>query len=683
MTAWTVKNIVGTAVLAVSLLFADPAANAQGAMQQVTPVVPGHTVEAVQNGLFADGGAAQGGPINTGISEIVVQSRQNGQAPSAANGFGKGPFQATGTGQYNSHDCKYAGSPQSPAGSYYLCLDSDTTANGVSGGVLSYGSIGVAPELPFQICTNGTCLQIPFSGTGSGNVVGVPPTTIGGATCFDNTIATLIQACNPSQAGGPAIAAVLPTVLDAPVCWDNTTGTLLITCPGSGPGGDWQVNTTNGSGVAGFTSFLNLPQNPSFSTSPTGNPTGGGILTTNSTVAVQGNAVAPNNREFLVNLGLTSGTGSTATGNNGDKVTLYSAMVSNAGSGSAWATNFVTVRQSGSTGNDIQTLECDQNNLGIDTGGSDGPTGLPTVVSYCLTTTGVSDANGFTNTAGLGIFSFGGASGSVPLDAHGIIFTGLYKFNDIADYSEAPTYEAVFGSHNYGIDLSQGTITGGAVRIGGTNGSGIVGRNMANTADAQLLTWTGTNELICQTNCSQVASNGPIFAPNFNASVGMTINSLPVPTGVGVANTCAFWTTAGNLSTTACAASTADGTTIVNSAGVLSAIAGPTPQTVSASTSTTTVTVAATSEAVVTLSANTTFTLTAPSPSTDTRLFKLRLVQDGTGSRTVAFDSSVAFGTTVASFTASTAASATDEIGFEWNAALSKWMVLAYALGYP
>lgn len=659
------------AVLAACLI-PQQAAFSQGAIIQAGPATQAHAPAYLQGGsttVVSDSGAASGGASNLGLSELLLQER----------GVGTPPYANAGTGPLFTNFCDYDGPPFGVGGAHYICLGPNS--NGAM--VLAAGATGSAPQIPFEICVNNNaCLQIPFGGAGSGNVVGVPPTTIGGATCFENTIATLIGACNPSTPGGPAIAAVTPTVVDAPVCWDNTFGTLLITCPGSGPGGDWQVNTTNGSGVAGFTSFLNLPQSPSFSTSPTGNPTGGGILATLSTIDVQAAAESATQREFLVNLGLTSNTGSGASGSNADKVTLYAGAVGSAGTGALWATNFLTSRTTGSGSYNLQTEECDQNNFGVDTGGSDGPAGLPTFVSYCITASGVSDANGYTNTAGIAIISDGGVSGNVPLDAHGLIFTGHYKFNDIADYAVSPTYEAVYGAHTYGVDFMLAGLSGGAVRIGTNSTAGIVGRDSAGTADAQLLTWTGTNELICQTNCALVNSNAQIQAPTFTASIGMTIASLPVPTGVGIANTCALWTTTGNLGTTACAAATADGTTIINTAGVLSAVTGPTPQAVSASSSTTTIAPAATSEAVVTLTSSTTITLSPPSPSTDTRLFKLRLIQDGTGSRAVTFDSSVIFGTTVTSFTASTAANATDEVGFEWNATKSKWMLLAYALGF-
>lgn len=684
MIARTVQKILGAAVLAASVVLAPGASLAQGTMQQVSPVVPGHTITSVQNGYFIDGGAALGGPPGIGLSELLLQSVRNGVVPSSANGFGQGPFQNTGTGQFGTHHCEYAGSPKSPAGSYYLCMDPDTIEDGTAGGLITFGSIGIAPTLPLQICANGFCAQFPFTGTGagSGNVTGVPPTIIGGGACFTNTTATGIGECSPSTPGAPTIAAVTPTVVDTPVCWDNTTGTLLITCPGSGSAGPFQVETTNSSGIPSFTSFLTLPQIASLATSPTGNPTGGSLLTTLSTVAVQAAASSATNREFLVNLGMTSNAGNGASGSNGDKVTLYSGMVASAGSGPAWATNFLTSRQTGAGNYDLQTEECDQNNFGVDTGGSDGPGGLPTFISYCVSASGVSDANGFTNTAGLAVISFGGNSGTVPLDAHGEVFAGFYKFNDIADYASAPTYEAIFGTHTYGIDFAQAGLSAGAVRIGGNSTAGIIGRNSANTADAQLLTWSGANELLCQTNCSEVSSAAPVLAPSFAAATGITIASLPVPTGTGTANTCALWLTSGNLGTTPCAASTADNVTIVNNSGVFTAVAvGLPPIAATASTTSTTLTPGQSGIIDVLMTSNSAFTISAPSPSSDGRLLKLVLTQDGTGSRLATF-TNVLFGSTISGFTASTGAGLTDYVGLQWSATAGKWVMLAFALGY-
>jgi hypothetical protein len=641
------RRLLIGAVLAL-LAFSGPVF-AQGAIGQAGPITPGHSLIAVQNGLAMDGGAALGGPINTGLSELLVQSRGNGQAPTTANGFLQGPFQNSGTGQFGSHECQYAGSPKSPAGSYYLCMDPDTVANGTPSGVISFGSIGAAPLLPLQFCVNLSCFQFPFAGTGSGNVI----------------------------SGGT-------TIINDPACFTNTIGTGIGPCPGGGGGsaGPFQVNTSNVSGTPGFTSFLNLPNAASFSTSPTGNPTTGSLLATLSTVAVQANTTSTTNREFLGNFGLTSGTGASSTGQNGDKVALYSGAVGNPGTGPLWAANFLTSQTSGSGSYNAQTLELDLNNFNTSRAGADGPTGLPTFVANGLSISGISDSNAFQNTSGLAIDSFGGPAGNQALWAHGITLTGTYGFNEFADYGISNVGFEMFGSHAYGFDCSQGTFSIGCFRIGSNSGSGLLGRNAANTADAQLLTFTGTNELLCQTNCGQVSSAAPVLAPSFAAATGMTIASLPVPTGSGTAEQCALWTTPGNLGSTGCAASTADTVTIINNSGTISAVSvGLPPISATASTTSTTLTPGQSGIIDVSLTSNTAFTISAPSPSSDGRLLKLVLTQDGTGSRLVTF-TNVLFGTTVSGFTASTAANTSDYVGLQWSATAGKWVMLAFALGY-
>lgn len=66
----------------------------------------------------------------------------------------------------------------------------------------------------------------------------------------------------------------------------------------------------------------------------------------------------------------------------------------------------------------------------------------------------------------------------------------------------------------------------------------------------------------------------------------------------------------------------------------------------------------------------------------DGQKITLRLRQDGTGSRTLAFGSGVGFGTDFTSVTLSTSANALDLIGLEYNAALSKYLITSYSRGY-
>jgi hypothetical protein len=76
---------------------------------------------------------------------------------------------------------------------------------------------------------------------------------------------------------------------------------------------------------------------------------------------------------------------------------------------------------------------------------------------------------------------------------------------------------------------------------------------------------------------------------------------------------------------------------------------------------------------------NSTYTLTAGSEG---RYLLLRMKQDATGSRTIAFDTSVKFGSDLTAYTATTTASKTDCIGLQYNLAATAWFILAVAHGY-
>lgn len=81
----------------------------------------------------------------------------------------------------------------------------------------------------------------------------------------------------------------------------------------------------------------------------------------------------------------------------------------------------------------------------------------------------------------------------------------------------------------------------------------------------------------------------------------------------------------------------------------------------------------------LTLEADVTFTMSGGS---DGMVVLLELIQDATGSRTVAFDSSVQFGTDITSFTASTAANTVDYVLLQYSADLSKWCFMSYVRGF-
>jgi hypothetical protein len=313
-----------------------------------------------------------------------------------------------------------------------------------------------APAVPLKFRINGTFYTFPFS---IGGIVGPDTSVVGDIAC-----------------------------------WNNTVGTLLADCKG-----------------------FDIPYSPSYQTSPTGNPTGGLIATTYSTGAIQGTTTKASNREFLLNIGLTSNTGSAAINSNGDKVGLYVGSVGQAGTGDLWATNFLIAQNAGSGSYNAQGIEMDVNNFNADKGGSDGPSGLPAKVTYALSISGVGDSNNYTNTAAISMISFGGAAGMTPLYAHGLISNGFYKFNVLADYSQSPTYAALFGGYNYGVDFKSGVFSKASIRLSNEFNGGIVTRNMADSADIKLLRADGVNGLICESGCGGLFV-GSVLVPSVSGS---------------------------------------------------------------------------------------------------------------------------------------------------------------------
>lgn len=83
----------------------------------------------------------------------------------------------------------------------------------------------------------------------------------------------------------------------------------------------------------------------------------------------------------------------------------------------------------------------------------------------------------------------------------------------------------------------------------------------------------------------------------------------------------------------------------------------------------------------VTLTAST-GTLDVPSNPTDNQKIIVEVKQDGTGSRTMAYNSAYQFTTALPSPTLSTAANAVDILVFIYNSSSSKWRFMGALLGY-
>jgi hypothetical protein len=283
----------------------------------------------------------------------------------------------------------------------------------------------------------------------------------------------------------------------------------------------------------------------------------------------QGSTEQASNREFMANFGLTSTTGAGLSNGNGDKVALYTGVVANAGTGNVWSYNGLVAQNAGSGTYDAQIIEADLNNFNVDRGGSDGPTGLPATVANGISISGTNDTNGYQNTADLALDSFG-AVGGTGLFAHAVTVAGTFKYNEWADYGVAPTVFALFGGHTYGLDCYSASLSGGCVRMATNSAGGIIGRNAANTADANIIRFDGNNTLICETNCNGTYVNSGFVplttnvyllgAPTaqwaaayigvVNAATNVFVNGVSVATGTGTPGQCAQFITAQQIIST-------------------------------------------------------------------------------------------------------------------------------------
>lgn len=508
--------------LAIALAALLSVAASPQTVQQTGPVTPSHLAKWATSGVIQDAGTS----AVPGVSTLGILSPNN---------------------------CSFSiNTALSPAPNTELCW-------GIVPGQyarLSLTATGGAAQVPLQFDIYGTIYTFPFGGGGGGggNVSGPSSSVIGDLACWNNNVGTLLYDCG-------TIAGVTPgTVGDLAVYTGTGSSIGPLTTANS------SVLITNIAGVAAWQPYLSLPNNPSVSTSPTGNPTGGSLQATYSTIVAQGTTGNAGNREFMVNFGMVSDLGSGVASNNGDKVVLYTGIIANPGTGDVWSMNPLVQQSAGSGTYNAQIIEADINNYNADKGGTDGPSGYPAHVAVGLSVSGVNDANNYQNTADIAIDSFNfNATGS--LFAHGISFNGFYKFNDIVDYSQSPTFLALFGGHTYGIDCYQAVMTGGCLRLATNPTGGIIGRNASNTADARVLRFDGNNVYLGETNTIGIFVSAPItpsasstyaiggpsarFATAYvnavDASSNMFVGGTQVATASGIAGECAQWTSSQNL----------------------------------------------------------------------------------------------------------------------------------------
>lgn len=134
-----------------------------------------------------------------------------------------------------------------------------------------------------------------------------------------------------------------------------------------GPQGPIGPTGPAGTGAGGTITALNIQGNPSLNDAGSGaagaQPVGNPGFNTKSSLIVEGTTAGGTAaREFLVSFGLRSTQGAGAGGNLGDKVCLYTATTTQAGSGDAWNWNPVFILNAGSGNINCQVTEVDFNN---------------------------------------------------------------------------------------------------------------------------------------------------------------------------------------------------------------------------------------------------------------------------------------------------------------------------------
>lgn len=157
-------------------------ASAQSTLLQGGPISPGRVPMYVNSGnsqpIVQDSGPASGGSTGIGLAELGLTIR----------GIGAPPYANAGDGPNGENFCDYDGPNTSAAGYHYLCM----SPNAQGGGLISYGAVGTAAQLPLQFLINGQ-LETPAVTSGY---------TAGDFLCF-NSVSEVIVAC-PAQPGSLA-----------------------------------------------------------------------------------------------------------------------------------------------------------------------------------------------------------------------------------------------------------------------------------------------------------------------------------------------------------------------------------------------------------------------------------------------------------------------------------------------
>lgn len=176
---------------------------------------------------------------------------------------------------------------------------------------------------------------------------------------------------------------------------------------------------------------------------PTGNACPG-ACETGSAFGVQGTTSHDDKREFLVSLGLTSNKGAKSRPTPyHDKVTLYSGIVGEKGTGDIWSFNPLLTQAAGSGEYNAQCIELDLNNENAHRGDADAGAGLAPPVTYGWSVTG---AGKYRSTAAIAVM------GRKGMWNRGIVFA--------ANSVNQSTFQDLMSGHQKSIDIRGSPVYG-------------------------------------------------------------------------------------------------------------------------------------------------------------------------------------------------------------------------------
>jgi hypothetical protein len=209
------------AVIVLAMWLVPALACAQSALLQGGPWTPGHVPQYVgqtsSQPVLIDGGGAGGAALGGTLSELGI---------TAVNPNNSYPDTGTGNGAFGTNVCDYDAPITNATGYHYLCF----SANANGGGLIAYGSGGIAAQLPFKILVNGVALNLStpitsltgdVSATGPGAAIATLATVNSNVGIFGSSTAIPVLTVN---AKGLATA-VSTAVVVAPA--STLTGTTL------------------------------------------------------------------------------------------------------------------------------------------------------------------------------------------------------------------------------------------------------------------------------------------------------------------------------------------------------------------------------------------------------------------------------------------------------------------------